>query len=45
MPGAITRQIIGELAQSKTKGKDFEKEMARKLSPESIASEELKTQK
>lgn len=45
MPGAITRQIIGELAQSNTKGQDFEKEMARKLSPESIANEEPKTQK
>lgn len=45
MPGGITRQIIGELAQSKTKGEAFEKEMAKKLSPESIAKEEPKTQK
>lgn len=44
MPGAITRQIVGELAQSKTKGEAFEAEMARALSPESIAKEEPKTQ-
>lgn len=44
MPGAITRQLIGKLAQSKTKGKAFEAEMARELCPESIAKEEPKTQ-
>jgi hypothetical protein len=44
MPGAITRQINGKLAQSKTKGKAFLAEMAKALSPEAIVRETPKTQ-
>ena len=40
----ITKQIVGELAQSKTKGKEFEKEMWSKLRPEAIVRETPKTQ-
>ena len=40
----ITKQIVGELAQSKTKGKEFEKEMWAKLKPEAIMKETPKTQ-
>lgn len=40
----ITKQIVGELAQSKTKGKAFEKEMWSKLKPEAIVKEPVKTQ-
>lgn len=34
----ISRIINGELAQSKSKGKKFKKEVASKMSPKAIAS-------
>lgn len=40
----ITRQIMSEVAQSKTKGKVFVAELNRCLSPESIAKAMPKTQ-
>jgi hypothetical protein len=34
----ITKLIVGELAQSKTKGKAFESELNRRLAPKAIAT-------
>ena len=42
--GAITRQLMSEVAQSKTKGKAFVAELNAKLSPSSIAKANVKTQ-
>jgi hypothetical protein len=38
MPGAIVKRIVGEIAQSKTKGDAYKKEIGSKLSPEAIAN-------
>lgn len=40
----ITKIIVGELAQSKTKGKAFVEELNRKLSPEAIANKKCETE-
>lgn len=40
----ITRQIMSEVAQSKTKGEAFVEELNKALSPESIEKAVVKTQ-
>lgn len=44
MPGAIYKQGIGEVTQSKSKGKKFVEELNKRVSPERIAKEIAKTQ-
>jgi hypothetical protein len=44
MSGAIMKQLNGELAQTKSKGKGFKDELWNKMKPASIAKEMPKTQ-